>query len=559
MVITLPSSLLPALPLSLLLLMQIWSTKDQTFLTEWEPSDGDDDISYTCLALTVKMKKRRKQSTCMLAVGTSDGKVFVVDALTRQTKWTSNESHLSGLAGLSFVGGENSLYAVGTDGKVVLMNSENGEVIRNFKAAERPISSVAFSRDWKVLALNDGEVRLVSLESEQELLKFSDDMGRLYDVSVSDDAKSIVTSGRKNKYLQVWRCDASCTLGKPTKIKVKANAAETTVENRETAEKNLSSIIAAKFHLEVDESMAVLIAHGSDDSPQFNLVNVSNIGDNITVTAADGARDNQEVEVPVDEAPTQDVKSKKKRAASDPDISTENAVGQKESFDGGLVEDDLNEPTMGEKLEKLNLLNDREKLHNEKQGPSPLAQPPSADSVNVLLRQALRADDRALLLECLYTQDEKVIANSISLLGPSDVRKLLQYLISVVQSRGAVVACALPWLRRLLLQHASGIISQESSFTSLNSLYQLIESRLSTFQSALRLSSCLDLLYAGVVDMGEDEEMVQPVIYEDKDDSEDEKSSEGDAMDTDRSSEEEEPTGVLSDGFGDAEIDEMSD
>ncbi|KAK4748256.1 hypothetical protein SAY87_014842 [Trapa incisa] len=252
-------------------------------------------------------------------------------------------------------------------------------------------------------------------------------------------------------------------------------------------------------------------------------------------------------------------KSKKKRAVSDLDTATEDAVGigQKESFDEGLVEDDLNEPTMGEKLEKLNLLNDEEKIHCEKDEPSSLAEPPTADSVNVLLRQALHADDRALLLDCLYTQDQKVIANSISLLNSSDVHKLLQYLISVVQSRGAVVACALPWLRQLLLQHAIGLISQDSSFAALNSLYQLTESRVSTFQRALQLSSCLNLLFAGVIEEGGDEETVKPVIYEDEDESEEE-SSDGDAMEmTDQDSQGEELTGVLSDTFGDVEIDGM--
>ncbi|KAF8012776.1 hypothetical protein BT93_I0817 [Corymbia citriodora subsp. variegata] len=138
----------------------------------------------------------------------------------------------------------------------------------------------------------------------------------------------------------------------------------------------------------------------------------------------------------------------------------------------GVVEDDLNEPTMGEKLEKLNLVDGGMNMSHENQDPSPLAQP-RADSVNVLLKQALHADDRALLLDCLYTQDEKVIANSISLLNPSDVLRLLQFLISIVESRGAVLACALPWLRRLLLQHASGITSQEASLVALNSLYQV--------------------------------------------------------------------------------------
>lgn len=86
-------------------------------------------------------------------------------------------------------------------------------------------------------------------------------------------------------------------------------------------------------------------------------------------------------------------------------------IGHGEDMDGVLVNDDLNELTMGEKLADLYLLdNDKSKSH-ETQDSSP-AKPPSADSVNVLLKQALRADDRALLLECLYNQDKKVVFNN---------------------------------------------------------------------------------------------------------------------------------------------------
>ncbi|KAI6700398.1 hypothetical protein NL676_014722 [Syzygium grande] len=221
----------------------------------------------------------------------------------------------------------------------------------------------------------------------------------------------------------------------------------------------------------------------------------------------------------------------------------------------GVVEDDLNEPTMGEKLEKLNLVDGGINISHEKQDPSPLAQP-RADSVNVLLKQALHADDRALLLDCLYTQDEKVIANSISLLNPSDVLKLLQFLISIVESRGAVLVCALPWLRRLLLQHSSGIMSQEASLVALNSLYQLIESRVSTFRPALQLSVSLDVLYAGVIDEKEEEDApVKPVIYEDHDSEEEE--SEDAIMDIDHDSPEEETSDIVFEGDSDAN--EMSD
>ena len=81
-----------------------------------------------------------------------------------------------------------------------------------------------------------------------------------------------------------------------------------------------------------------------------------------------------------------------------------------EAMDGVLIEDDVNEPTMGEKLSSLHLQDNDKSKNQEKKESSPQAKPPSADSVDILLKQALHADDRALLLDCLYTQDEKVSA-----------------------------------------------------------------------------------------------------------------------------------------------------
>lgn len=62
---------------------------------------------------------------------------------------------------------------------------------------------------------------------------------------------------------------------------------------------------------------------------------------------------------------------------------------------------------MADKLATLDL----EKKDNaviQERSQSLQTQPPSADSVHVLLKQALHADDRALLLDCLYNQDDRV-------------------------------------------------------------------------------------------------------------------------------------------------------
>ncbi|XP_027341718.1 WD repeat-containing protein 43-like [Abrus precatorius] len=213
------------------------------------------------------------------------------------------------------------------------------------------------------------------------------------------------------------------------------------------------------------------------------------------------------------------METRKRQATSEPHQLD---VDQGEVADEVLHDDDLSEPTMGEKLAGLTLPDNSKLKSDKEQDSSLLTKPPSADSVHVLLMQALNADDRALLLDCLYTQDEKVITKSIAQLSPSNVIKFLHYLISITESRGAVLTCALPWLKRLILLHASAIMSQESSVHVLNSLYQLIESRVSTFDPAVHLSSCLDILYSRVIDEEVGDGQTVPVIYEDKDDSEEE-------------------------------------
>ncbi|CAI9763990.1 unnamed protein product [Fraxinus pennsylvanica] len=249
-----------------------------------------------------------------------------------------------------------------------------------------------------------------------------------------------------------------------------------------------------------------------------------------------------------------------KRKARESNVATADGITSEiistkslgDHIDGVPVHNDLNEPTMGEKLASLNLTENSEAKSHDVEFSSQ-TKPPSADSVHILLRQALRADDRALLVDCLFRQDDKVISNSVSLLNPSDVLKFLQSLIPIIQLRGAVLACTLPWLGSLLLQHAGGIMSQESSLVALDSLYQLIESRVSTFDHALQLSSCLDLLYAETVDdVEEDTSKVAPIIYEDKDESDEEGSI--DSMETESNHD-----GERSHVFSDFSDDEISD
>ncbi|MBA0864885.1 hypothetical protein Goshw_006968 [Gossypium schwendimanii] len=624
--------------------VKIWSTSTGSLLAEWKQSDGNLPNSYSCMACSFIPKKHKKgRGTCLLAIGLNEGDIWIIDVLAGDKKWSSTGYYPSGIAGLSFRNKGHSLYVIGSNGKASEMNSENGDLIREFKASKRSITSLSFSQDGKYLALANGKLRVSNLENGKELLKSPDDLvSYLSDIfsdfpcmlealmvfinllsqdpvqyiSISNDAKTIVTSGFGETNLQVWSCDLSSkTLSggsvismprpplafecknsgsdedgsvilalsesgiayvwnldtvsqddvEPTKITVKLDKAEGDQQKSAGSRKSRIPVISARLHATgMDQQVVALIAYGPLDSPQFSLVNVSKAGENIVINAVDQTETIQENGTSLLKVDPNG-KPNKKRAAPDPDLATTrstNDTGHGENVDGVLVNDDPSEPTMAEKLASLNLIENGKNETNENQErkePSTHGKPPIADSVIVLLKQALRADDHALLLDCLYTQDEKVIANSVSQLNPSDVLKLLQSLVSITQSRGAVLACALPWIKSLLLHHASGIMSQESSLLALNSLYQLIESRVSTFESALQISSCLDFLYAGVVEDDFVENAAIPVIFEDTDESDEEEPE--DAMETDdQENEDGEALDEASDGVSDFEgIDDMSD
>ncbi|KGN45296.1 WD repeat-containing protein 43 isoform X2 [Cucumis sativus] len=577
--------------------LKIWSTRDGSLLAEWKDLDGKNDFGYSCMACCF-LGKKRKSSYCVVAIGTNSGDVLAVNASNGEKKWVSAGCHPGGVIGLSFANKGCRLRTVGSNGMASEMDTETGNIIKEFKASKKSISSSAFSLDERYLVVAGKKLKILSTDDGDELIVHPDKLGPVKLVSVSDDAKTIITSELGAKHLQVWWCNISA--GKfsrgpilsmkhppfvsecrnvsnqedsvvvlsvsvsgaaylwklkvlsedevtPTKVSVKANDNQSAEENHGSAKKNRASVLASRIHGIGDNEVSVLVTHGSVDLPQHTLLDIgytvkedaNTAHENKTLQQNDcvseqGPHEIEQVITPKSK------KSKKKRAASELDSLTAGDVSDVGNGDTSdvLFNDDLNEPSMGEKLASLNLADQNKDGGREQEDPSVPVIPPSADSVQVLLKQALHADDRALLLECLYTKDVKVISKSIAQLNSSDVLTLLHALISFIQSRGAILVCALPWLRCLILQHASKIMSQESSLLALNSLYQLIESRTSTFQSALLLSSSLDFLYTEVLDKEEnDNDTIVPIIYEEEDSDENET---GDEMETNEDDERDE-------------------
>ncbi|KAI3798355.1 hypothetical protein L1987_33628 [Smallanthus sonchifolius] len=496
---------------------QVWNTSDGNLLAEWKHPSRHDGVQYTCIACSFVGNKRRKENnTCLVAYATNESDIYTISATDAKMKWKLSRTEFGEIAALSFTNKGRKLCVISTDGTLCEINSETGEILKETKFPKKYISTLVYTFDDQILAASDGNIRALSLEDGNVLVKFSSVVGPVLHLSSLEDTKVIITS--KSGIAYIWNMKTKSQVNiDPTKIKVEAN------DSSGETKKNHNSILAARFiSINKDDQAAVLIVYGSLNSPRFALVDVTCAGEDIVVDSSGNIQENE-----VNDEKDQKARGKKRAASENAGVSYDNDHGDSNH----RIQIDNDEPTIGEKLASLNIINNKDEVQ-EKAEMSP-AKPPSADSVHVLLKQALHADDRSLLLDCLFRQNEKVITNSVSLLNPSDLFKFLESLISMIQSRGAIVACTLPWLKSLLLQHASSIMSQESSVIALNSLYQLIESRISTFNSAVQLSSCLDLLYTKTVEDGVDEgeEPLEPIIFEDVSDDDDQ--SEGDAMETD--------------------------
>uniref|UniRef100_A0A0D9V3J7 Small-subunit processome Utp12 domain-containing protein n=1 Tax=Leersia perrieri TaxID=77586 RepID=A0A0D9V3J7_9ORYZ len=567
--------------------VQVWRTRDGEIIEGWTDPISAPEDSYSCIACCSVQKKNKKDGNLIVvAVGTTNGQVLAMDSTG--VMWRSVH-HTGKVVSLHFARHGRVLYTAGMDGIICELNSRTGESKDTIKASKKPINSFTISHDEKFMGVSSKITRLFSVGDKKEILRIPSDVGPIQLMSVSDDGRFLVSHVDNNKEVQVWSCDHdSCTIVSTASLTMQnqpkivectrstsygdggivltvskkgvahvwhlQTLSQDEVLRRKISVKNSLDkkgripIISAKLcDTNEDKTVKVHVVFGSPNILHFKVVELDDTCKDINLVAEYDERDMvspQERKLELEAKDSKEAaepvhQGKAKKRTSSVLDSTNDTIKE------ANPEYDLDEPTMEEKLASLNLLHKSEITEEQ----SPSLAPPSADSVHILLKQALRADDHTELLKCLYNRDEKVIVKSISLLTPADIIKLLKFFVLLIQSRGAKLVCVLPWLRALLCRHMSSVVSQESSLLLLNSLYQvsiffdtavavtLIDARTSTFKSALQLSTTLDYHFSEVSDGETDEdEAAPPIIYEDKDT--DDEESEVDAMETDGESEE---------------------
>lgn len=206
------------------------------------------------------------------------------------------------------------------------------------------------------------------------------------------------------------------------------------------------------------------------------------------------------------EAVQQRVSSKSSRKRQEPEPEAAAAAAGDADAAAGLEDEDedmdAGEATLGQRvaeLEQQQLAGAVGTQQQQKQQQAATALPPGpvkADSLSVLLTQALRSSDRALLEQCLGVSNERVIANSVKRLLPLDAALLLRAAVERLQSKPARGQQMAAWIHAVLLHHTAYLMAAPGAAPVMSSLYQIIESRLAMQRQLLSLAGRLELLLA---------------------------------------------------------------
>lgn len=199
------------------------------------------------------------------------------------------------------------------------------------------------------------------------------------------------------------------------------------------------------------------------------------------------------------------ISQSRKRQEPEPDVLTATAPPSDEAAEDEEEELlDSGEPTLGQRVAQLQeqqyaatgALGDQP---GGAAGTSKAGLPPGpikADSLGVLLTQALRSSDRTLLEQCLSVSDGRVVANTVKRLVPLDAALLLRAAVERLQSRPARGQQLAAWIQAVLLHHTAYLMAAPGAAPVMSSLYQIIEARLAMHRQLLSLTGRLELLLA---------------------------------------------------------------
>lgn len=175
-----------------------------------KPENGHLSLDYKCMQWVQSGKKKKnKHGQSLLVLGTGSGDVLAVDVSIAQQKWRVSDCHPGGVTAISFSAQRSSIYTAGFDGIVCQLDFLNGNVLGKFKASANSISSLATSADGKMLATASAQIKVFSCSDNKKVQKFSGHPVGVRCMAFSEDGEYIISSAIGEKFIALWRIDAS--------------------------------------------------------------------------------------------------------------------------------------------------------------------------------------------------------------------------------------------------------------------------------------------------------------------------------------------------------------
>jgi len=147
---------------------------------------------------------------------------------------------------------------------------------------------------------------------------------------------------------------------------------------------------------------------------------------------------------------------------------------------------------------------------------------PKADSLQVVLEQALHSKDKKLLNACFDVLDLGIVKNTIQRLSTPTIVPLAQELIERFRTKPSHGTVLTVWFKTLVLYHSSYLMTIPDLVTVMSSLYLTLDSRLASFPKLLNLSGKLDMILTqiSIADNSLPSPNQKTTVYEDVDDEE---------------------------------------
>lgn len=480
---------------------------------------------------TKQQRKKRRQSNGFsienqfLAVGLNRGSILIYSPLSNEVIAKLDNPNASAISDFHYSSLTNSGWSVDLGQTVVEWDLITYKPKRQFNIGESiNVVRVIEYNGTPHLLLASHSVLLVDLESQEVVKTFPGHISPIHTL-LPITSNSFITAAESDRYINIYPMD-----GVPTVLVAQSNVLSVSYGNKTVSAVTEDGIVevfndpftkapttSKRKGQQSKQSSGRIELKRPNDSTKLLKIEHTFINDNtITITWLEDASIPYFEQIPLGEITELKTITKDKPViqAKDHSLFGQDIAAAKSYNESNAVVtsgdnlrfldnkevqkaddvitsdnegDEEDGPTLAEKLEALKV---QQPTLKKKQGRA------TAGSLAVVLTQALKANDRALLETVLGNRDEIVLKNTVQRLDTSLAVTLLERLAERIARQTHRQGQLNVWVKWVMAIHGGYLVNVPNLNKSLSSLHSTLTRRAATLPRLLELQGRLDVLYS---------------------------------------------------------------